>query len=157
MLQYMPERYSEILGQMHLKSVFQWKGPRRMLQPRDGGRFSERPADRQCYAREQWHCIRRQALGGCWLVLKGQVSVPVLLTPTLTPRSQGCVLRVRQQHPADQPGGSASALPLTQTHQRGSGAGAQRGRGRPWGRTSRSACTLLGAPPFRVLQVDPML
>lgn len=69
------------------------------------------------------------------------------VSPPRSVCAQGRVVRVRQQHPADQPGGRASPLPLAQTYQRGPGAGAQRGRGGPRG----------AAPPAHSLQTPACL
>lgn len=86
---------------------------------------------------QHWCFSGREAPGAHRIVVRASVTnagPPVSLP--LAPCSQGCVLRVRQQHQADQPGGRAPALPLTQAHQRGPGARAWRGWRRPRGKRS---------------------
>lgn len=143
MLQYIPERYSKILWQRHLKPVF--------ISMKYTWKYT--PAKR-CWQVLLWVAcwfsgLNGRALTSCsmsGLGWRARYQHRFSVSPSRSVCAQGRVVRVRQQHPADQPGGRASPLPLAQTHQRGPGAGAQRGRGGP-----------RGAAPAFSLPTDPRL
>ena len=150
MLQYIPERYSKILWQRHLKTVFISMKPT----------WKYTPAKR-CWQVLLWVASWFSGLNGRALTLcsmsgpgwvsglgwRARYQHRFSVSPPRSMCAQGRVVRVRQQHPADQPGGRASPLPLAQTYQRGPGAGAQRGRGGPRG----------AAPPAHSLQTPACL
>lgn len=103
-----------------------------------------RPAGCQCHTGWPWRVCEGKAPGERWTLAQvpgTSVSSPGSLTLALHP--QGRVLRVRQQHQADQPGGRAPALPLPQAHQRGPGARAWRGWRRPRGKLDPAASAQL--------------